>query len=131
MKYYELYNWDGIGQIVNGKEGIIEPIVQSIQKCFMTFPDQMITLYSFGFQQKNFNLLYRFYLALHGLRNFGDQLISDKAKDYLKKFYTFFSDFMANYLAKNIEDRKQGEELYNLLIKLNIGEELNRIDRSE
>jgi hypothetical protein len=32
MKLHESYEWEGIGYMVSGHEGIIEPIVQSIQK---------------------------------------------------------------------------------------------------
>lgn len=126
MKYLEGHDWDGIGQIINGKEGIIEPIVQSIQKCFMQLPDQMILLSKYGFHQKNFNMLYRFYLALEGLTNFADKNISEKAVNFVKEFHTFFTEFMAEYLSKDIPDRKEREALYNKLLKLDIAEELNR-----
>lgn len=127
MKYYESYNWDGVGQIVNGKEGILEPIVQSFQKYFMSFPDDMVLLYKFGFHENNFNLLYRFYLALVGLINYEDTNISNKALEYIKQFHSFFTNFMADYFSKKIEDRQEGVDLYNWLIKLDIEEELNRI----
>ncbi|WP_454045055.1 hypothetical protein [Chryseobacterium sp. Marseille-Q8038] len=131
MRSYESYEWEGIGQIISGKEGIIEPIVQSIQKCFLAIPNEMKLLYEFGLKERNFNLLYRFYLALHGLINIGDQDIAEKAQTYVRVFHKFFSEFMAEYFSKNLEDIEQRNERYNSLIKLNIDEELDRLFLSE
>lgn len=32
--YYQSYDWEGVGHLVCGREGIVEPIVQSIYSCF-------------------------------------------------------------------------------------------------
>ncbi len=127
MKSYESYEWEGIGQIISGKEGIIEPIVQAIRKCFLLIPNEMKLLYQFGLKEKNFNLLYRIYLALHGLINIGDTDIAEKAQTYVRIFHRFFAEFMAEYFGKNLGDSKQQDELYNSLLKLNIDQELDRL----
>ena len=52
MKPVESYDWEGIGSIISGHEGIIEPIVQSIQKCFLQIPSEIEVLYNKAFEEK-------------------------------------------------------------------------------
>ncbi|MGI9650919.1 hypothetical protein [Chryseobacterium sp. RLHN22] len=127
MRPFESYEWERIGQIISTREGIIEPIVVSLQKCFRVIPDEMKLLCDYGFGEKNFNLLYRLYLAIHGLVNFGDPYIADLAQNYVRTFHRFFAEFMAAYLGKDINDSPENEDRYNSLKKLDIEEELHRL----
>ena len=45
IKPHELYEWDEVGTLVSGKEGIVEPIVQSINKFFANYPKQIERLF--------------------------------------------------------------------------------------
>jgi len=127
MKFYENYDWNGVGQIVNGKEGIIEAIVQSIQKCFSMIPNEMTLLYEYGFMEKNFNLLYRFYLALRSLIFRADEDIAQRAKTYIKKFHVFFTDYMAEYLSRDAASQQEHDDLYDSLKKLKIEDHLDQL----
>lgn len=127
MNCYENYDWDGVGQIINGKEGIIEAIVQSIQKSFTFIPGDMKLLYECGFRENNFTLLYRFYLALYNLSYSTEPTIAEEAKTYVRLFHRFFTDFMAKYLSKEIESTEEQKALYNSLKKMNIEEGLDKL----
>lgn len=111
MKQYEGFDWDGVGNIVSGHEGIIEPIVQSIQKCFMKIPDEIEILYNRAFDENNFNLLYRIYLALRTMMNYTDESLAMKAKGYVKRFNEYFKIFMADFLSKDVQDPKERDAL--------------------
>ena len=104
MKPLSGYDWDGIGYIVSGKEGIVEPIVQSIQKCFIQIPEEITILYNRAFEEKNFALLWRIYLALRTMVDYSDRKLSDHAKRFLDIFNDYFKNFMAEFLSKDIKD---------------------------
>jgi hypothetical protein len=118
MKHHEGFDWDGVGYIVSGHEGIIEPIVQSIQKCFMQIPDEIEILYNRAFDENNFNLLYRIYLALRTMMNYTDESLAKKAKDYVKRFNEYFKTFMADFLSKDVQDPKERDALKKRLLSM-------------
>jgi len=118
MKSYESYDWEGIGHIVSGHEGIIEPIVQSIQKCFFSIPKEIERLYEKGFKENNFPLIWRIYLALRPLTDYSDEDITNQVNSFLSKFDTYFNSFMSDFFTRNIEDEEEKERIKNRLKKL-------------
>jgi hypothetical protein len=123
MKHHEGFDWDGVGYIVSGHEGIIEPIVQSIQKCFFIIPDEIEKLYERAFEENNFNLLYRIYLALRTMMGYTDSELAKKAKEFVIRFNKYFNVFMADFLSKDVQDPKEKEALRKRLIEMKANEE--------
>ena len=80
------------GTVVCEKEGIIEPIVQSLQKCFFEIPDEFNVLCEDAKKQKNIYLLWRIYLALLPIRFIANHDISLRATLFLDSFISEFSD---------------------------------------
>ena len=124
MKPHECYEWDGIGYMVSGHEGIIEPIVQSIQKCFMQIPDEIEILYNRAFEENNFQLLWRIYLALRTMINYTDEELAKKAENFLILFNEYFNDFMANFLSKDIQDLEKKEKLRKKILEIKPDKEI-------
>jgi hypothetical protein len=118
MKSYESYDWEGIGHIVSGHEGIIEPIVQSIQKCFFSIPKEIERLYEKGFKENKFPLIWRIYLALRPLTGYSDEEITNQVNCFLSKFDAYFNSFMSDFFTRNIEDEEEKEKIKNSLKKL-------------
>ncbi len=122
MKPLESFDWDGVGFMVSGNEGIIEPFVQSIQKCFIQIPDEIKHLYERAFDKNNFNLLYRIYLALRTMINSADSELSQKSKDYVKRFNEYFRVFMADFISKDVKDPQEKEEIRKRLLEIKTNE---------
>jgi hypothetical protein len=118
MKPLESFDWDGVGHLISGNEGIIEPIVQSILKCFFSIPEEIERLYERGFKENNINLLYRIYLALRTMTNYTDPKLAKIAEDYVEKFDKYFNSFMADFLSKDVEDSDERETLRLRLLSL-------------
>lgn len=110
MKSLESFDWDGVGFIISGHEGIVEPFVQSIQKCFFQIPDEIKYLYEKAFDENNFNLLYRIYLALRTIIGNTDSMLSEKSRDYVERFDKYFEGFMAEFLSKEEKDPTKPKE---------------------
>lgn len=104
MKPLEGYDWEGVGFMVSGREGIIEPIVQSIQKCFIIIPDEIETLCEKAFEENNFNLLYRTYLALRNMKDYNDFKLAARAETYVKRCDEYFKVFLADFLTKEVQN---------------------------
>lgn len=124
MKPLESFEWEGVGHLISGHEGIIEPIVQSIQKCFLSIPEEIKRLYERGFEENNINLLYRIYLALRTMIGYTDPVLEGMAKDYVKRFNKYFNGFMANFLSKDIEDPEERDAIRTKLLSIKSDEEL-------
>lgn len=124
MKPFESFEWEGVGLLISGHEGIIEPIVQSIQKCFLSIPEEIKRLYERGFEENNVNLLYRIYLALRTMIGYTDPVLESMAKDYVKKFNKYFNGFMADFLSKDIVEPEEREAIRAKLISIKSDEEL-------
>ena len=122
MKPVESYEWEGVGFMVSGNEGIIEPIVQSIQKCFFEIPNEIENLYNMAFKENNFNLLYRIYLALRTMMNYTDIELATKSKDYVKRFNEYFQVFLAEYISKDVKDPIEKEALRRRLLEIKTNE---------
>ncbi len=104
MKSLRSYNWPGVGQFISAQEGIIEPFVQSIVKCFLQIPDQILILCERAFREENFQLLWRIYLALRTLTNITDEKLATQAREFVEQFDEYFPKFMAEMLTKDISD---------------------------
>jgi hypothetical protein len=98
IKSYEFKN---VGTVVCGEAGIIEPIVQSIQKCFYVIPEQIERLYNYAFENRIFQVIWRIYLAIRNEVNVVDKNISKRAQDFLKRFEKEFPDLFKEILEKN------------------------------
>jgi len=118
MKPLESFDWEGVGHLISGHEGIIEPIVQSIQKCFLSIPEEIKRLYERGFEENNVNLLYRIYLALRTMTNYTDSRLAEIAEDYVERFDEYFNVFMADFISKDIENPDERDKLRLKLVKL-------------
>lgn len=125
MKSLESFDWEGVGHLISGHEGIIEPIVQSILKCFLSIPDEIVKLYERGFKENNINLLYRIYLALRTMTNYTDSKLAKIAEDYVERFNEYFNSFMAEFLSKDVENPHEREKLRLKLLKLKTKDENN------
>ena len=117
MKPIEGYEWDGVGYIISGHEGIIEPIVQSIQKCFIHIPKEIEILYNKAFEENNFPLLWRIYLGLKEMIGHSEEKLSCQAKGFVKHFNEHFN-FMADFLSKDIEDPIEKNRIKEKLLKM-------------
>jgi hypothetical protein len=126
MKPIECFNWDGVGFMVSEYEGIIEPFVQSIQKCFLKIPTEIERLYERAFEDNNFNLLYRIYLALRPLTNNANSELAERSKDYVKRFNEYFRVFIADFISKGVQDPNEKEDIRKRLLEIKTKEdELN------
>ncbi len=114
---FKSYEWEEIGVIVCGEEGIIEPIVQSIQKCFLDIPIEIERLYEKAIADNNFPLVWRIYLALRPLSEYSDLNIAQKSNDFLEKFETYFESFMSDFMTKDIENEEEKNRIKNILKK--------------
>lgn len=119
-KSLENFDWEGVGHLISGHEGIIEPFVQSIQKCFLSIPEEIVKLYERGFKENNINLLYRIYLALRTMMNYTDPKLAKIAEDYVERFDEYFNSFMAEFLSKDVEDPDEREKLRLKLLKFKV-----------
>lgn len=122
MRPVEHFEWAGIGQIISGHEGIIEPIVQSIQKCFRSIPDDINHLYERGFQENNFAILWRTYLAARELLGSIEEHINEHAANYVRRFNEYFRTFIAEFLSKDIDDPEKREQVKETLLKFKADE---------
>lgn len=107
MKSFESIELDGIGTFVSGHEGIIEPIVQSILKCFRQIPDEIETLCDNAFSNNNMHLIWRIYLALRTMINYSDEKLSNRAAKFIERFNKYFKDSMCDYLTSDIADLQE------------------------
>lgn len=107
MKPIHTHAFEGIGETVDGTEGIIEPIVQAIQKCFFEIPDEIEKLYKRAIEDNNMMLVWRIYLAIRALVNIDNEDLSKRAKTFIKAFEIYFNKFMPEYLSKHIEDLEE------------------------
>lgn len=111
---------DGVGTIVNGREGIVEPIVQSIQKCFFEIPKEIKLLYNKGFKEKNMLLIWRCYLAIRRCSSISEPKLAKQAKSFMKTFKPFFEEFMKEQLPKNITDADMRKKMQEYLASIDI-----------
>jgi hypothetical protein len=95
------YEFKDVGTIICGEAGIIEPIVQSIQKCFYTIPDQIERLYNYAFEKRIFQVIWRIYLALRDEVNIVDETISKQAQDFMVRFEKEFPELFKEILENN------------------------------
>ncbi len=126
MKPLESFDWDGVGFMVSGHEGIIEPFVQSIQKCFLIIPDEIEYLSEKAFEENNFNLLYRIYLALRTMMNCTNSELAQKSKDYVKRFDEYFRVFLADFISKDVKNPKEKEAIRKRLLEIKTNEDEQR-----
>jgi hypothetical protein len=121
MKPFQHFDWDGVGVLVSGRDGIVEPIVQSIQKCFMKMPDEVEVLWDRAFNENNFVLVWRIYLALREMVNITDPDLAARAAVFKSKFDPYFNAFMADFLSKDIEDPVERERIHQKLLAFKAG----------
>ncbi|MEN0011346.1 MULTISPECIES: hypothetical protein [Flavobacterium] len=118
MKSIESFEWEGIGHIISGNEGIIEPIVQSIQKCFLEIPEEIEKLYDKAFEENNFPLIWRIYLALRSMLGYSDDKFVNQARCFVERFNEYFNDFMVDFLTKDIDDPTEKQRIREVLSKM-------------
>lgn len=102
--YYESYDWEGVGHIVCGREGIVEPIVQSIFSCFFRIPDEIEHLIERAFDEENFALLWRIHLALREIKNHPDNLLAERAKAFTDRFEAYSKVFISKQIIEVTDD---------------------------
>jgi len=98
----EIHEIDGIGTIICDRNGIIEPLVQSIQKCFYIIPEQIEELYEYAFDNNLFPVIWRIYLAIKEEVNTVDENISSRAKTFMDKFNKVFPDLFSKIIHENL-----------------------------
>lgn len=104
MRHYNYHIWEGVGEFTCESEGIIEPVVQSIQKCFFKIPDLIEELFNKAMEDKNFILLHRIYLAIRELTRYTEPEISGRANNLVDHINKFFDDFISEKFTKHIDD---------------------------
>jgi hypothetical protein len=117
MKPLEQFDLNGIGQLVSGREGVVEPFVQSLQQCFLDIPNYIEKLWERAFEETNFPLLWRIYIGLRDMFTITDSEIAEKAKKYVRALNEFFRVFMADYLSKDIENAEERERIRSKLMQ--------------
>jgi len=90
------FNPEGVGHLVSSVEGIVEPIVQSIQKCFIRIPEEILAKCDDAFEENNINFLYRVYLALKNLEGLNDNKLAEKAQKFIETFLVYWDNFATN-----------------------------------
>ncbi|MBN8856154.1 MAG: type I restriction enzyme HsdR N-terminal domain-containing protein [Sphingobacteriales bacterium] len=100
-----------VGTITSGKEGIVEPIVQSIQECVFKIPDVVERLYEDGMADRNFILLWRVYLAVREFYDSPHPELYAFASKFKRSFDPLFADMMADILADDDPDPSFREKL--------------------
>jgi len=111
MKQLATFELQKEGFFISGEEGIIEPIVQSILKCFCVIPHEIEKLYQSALMERNTNLLYRLYLALRTMESVIDPDLARISKDFMMQFNSYFNDFLAGHLADSEKDPQEREAL--------------------
>ena len=101
MPQIEVFEFDNIGAFLSGRNGIIEPIVQSIQKCFYVIPEQIERLYEYAVEEKLYLVIWRIYLAIRNEINSGNDEISNKAELFINKFNDRFPDLFKELASNN------------------------------
>lgn len=109
MKPLHVHDLKGVGTIISNTDGIIEPVVEAIQRCFHDIPEEIERLYEKGIADNNFPLVWRIFLALEPMTSIVDEDLARRAKRIMNEFQTYFNYFMADYLASNIEDPNERE----------------------
>jgi len=100
----ESFEFKKTGTVISGRNGIIEPLVQSIQKCFYIIPEQIEKLYEFAFENKLFPVIWRIYLAIREETNSVNNIVANKSSAFLKKFHEEFPDLFAEVLNEESEN---------------------------
>tara|TARA_R110000744_G_scaffold56588_1_gene119329 strand:- start:1346 stop:3766 length:2421 start_codon:yes stop_codon:yes gene_type:complete len=96
--YYQSYDWEGVGHLVCGREGIVEPLVQSIFSCFFRIPEEIEQLYERAFEEDNFVLLWRIYLGLREIKNHLNGCLVEKAKAFTDRFEAYSKVFISKQI---------------------------------
>jgi hypothetical protein len=122
MKPLKTYALKGVGEVICGKEGIIEPFVQSIQVCFSNITNDIELLYERAFKEDNFLLLWRIYLALKNLCVEPDTEYAIKIDKFLSRFKIYIYSFMSELLTKDLPDDKTKIELKEMLSNIDLSE---------
>lgn len=63
MKGFHFHDIEGIGSVLCGKAGIVEPIVSAMQRAFLEIPNEMIKLCEFAKKSNEYFLAWRLYKA--------------------------------------------------------------------
>jgi hypothetical protein len=74
------------GRYVCEKSGIVEPIVQSIQKFFLTIGSDFDFLIERAFEDESTFLLWRIYLAIADMETIVDPELAERAGKFIKRF---------------------------------------------
>lgn len=107
MKPISTHELEGIGSLVHGEEGIVEPLVQAIQKIFHELPQEIEKLFIDAISNNKILLAWRVYLAIRSLTSITDNALADKAQEFKDNFKPYFHKFMTEYLAKSITDPEE------------------------
>lgn len=75
----------GIGSFVDYSEGVVEPITQSIQKCFIFYPNIISEIMDEVIADKNLILCSRIYIATKALAHSADETIRIASTEICKK----------------------------------------------
>lgn len=94
LQGFHVHTIEGVGDIICETTGIIEPLVQSIQKYFMKMPHAMEDLINRAFDEKNIHLLWRCYLALLGVSTIIDEELSELANKFITRFKENYGQFI-------------------------------------
>lgn len=93
LQGFHVHTIEGIGDIICETTGIIEPIVQSIQKYFLKVPHSLENLIERAFEEKNIHLLWRCYLALSEVSTIVDEELAGLANRFIDRFKGNYSQF--------------------------------------
>lgn len=103
----ESFEFKETGTVISGNNGIIEPLVQSIQKCFYVIPEQIERLFEHALNNKLFSVIWRIYLAIRPLIDSVDAQLSNRAKVLVDKFNKAFPDLFSEVIKENLDENEE------------------------
>lgn len=70
------------------------------------------------FEENNFPLIWRIYLALRSMLGYSDDKFVNQARCFVERFNEYFNDFMVDFLTKDIDDPTEKQRIREVLSKM-------------
>lgn len=116
LQSVSIYEFKKYGEIICGNEGIVEPIVQSLNTVFHHNPNLVEALYKKAIKQNNFQLIWRIYIAIRNETQNTDEKIALKASEFMQKFDEIFPLYFSEIITDGMEDEELKKEMRAFII---------------